>query len=396
MFRRFIKFIGKVSIVLASLGLLAAIIMYLWAFSQRQKTVVLPTPSGSYAVGRTVFDWVDASRPEIFSKTPDIYRELIVWIWYPAISSSTLHHARYLPEAWEQALNREMGIWSVFYQRIDTIHVHSLSDAPLSSAQEHYPVLILSAGYGRLPTDYTTLAEDVTSHGYIVAGVANTYSAPVVVFPDGRVIQRSSEASIPELAPDNGDAAANQLVKVWAADIITVMDQLKWLNADRQSAFSGRLDLDRIGVIGHSFGGAATAQACLVDTRCKAGVDIDGTLYGDVPQVGVHPPFLFITSEPPDPSIQEPLVRSFSSSLKNGAHWITILGSRHFSFTDLAVTFAPAIKIVGLLGNIDGHRGLQITSDYILAFFDEYLNQRNNSLLDGPSPDYPEVQFRTQ
>src|SRR5262249_45264951 len=46
--------------------------------------VELPRPSGSYGVGRVSYDWVDSSRPETLSKTPNAQRELVVDVWYPA------------------------------------------------------------------------------------------------------------------------------------------------------------------------------------------------------------------------------------------------------------------------------------------------------------------------
>ncbi|GHO69804.1 hypothetical protein KSC_086960 [Ktedonobacter sp. SOSP1-52] len=64
---------------------------------------------------------------------------------------------------------------------------------PLATNQARYPVLIFSPGMGLLPTDYTTLIEDLVSHGYIVVGIAPTYSASAVAFADGRVVQATDE-----------------------------------------------------------------------------------------------------------------------------------------------------------------------------------------------------------
>jgi hypothetical protein len=41
-----------------------------------------------------------------------------------------------------------------------------------------------------------------------------------------------------------------------------------------------------------------------------------------------------------------------------------------------------------------GRRGHEIIAAYTLAFFDRYLEGRKSALLDGPSPEYPEVTFR--
>jgi len=44
----------------------------------------LPAPTGPYAVGQTVFRWVDNSRPEVMTDVPDDFREVNATIWYPA------------------------------------------------------------------------------------------------------------------------------------------------------------------------------------------------------------------------------------------------------------------------------------------------------------------------
>jgi pimeloyl-ACP methyl ester carboxylesterase len=58
-----------------------------------------------------------------------------------------------------------------------------------------------------------------------------------------------------------------------------IVDQLgKLNNADTPERFAGRLDLQRLGLLGHSLGGASIAQFCHDDSRCKAAVDVDGAL----------------------------------------------------------------------------------------------------------------------
>jgi pimeloyl-ACP methyl ester carboxylesterase len=87
------------------------------------------------------------------------------------------------------------------------------------------------------------------------------------------------------------------MVQVWAADIRFAIDKLSQMNSDARSRFQGRLDLSKIGLFGHSFGGAASVEACSADQRCKAAVDIDGNLFGDAPHEGIEKPLLFILSD---------------------------------------------------------------------------------------------------
>src|SRR5258707_3867304 len=164
--------------------------------------------------------------------------------------------------------------------------------APLATDAARYPVLIFEPGLGNIPTQYTTLLEDLASHGYIIFAITPTYSSDVVVFPDGRVVKATPAGKLDTNA--NPQTAANQLVMVWSKDVNFVMNQLDRLNMTPGNMFSGHLDLARLGVFGHSFGGATAAQVCHMDARCKAGINIDGDLAGDVVQTGLTKPFMVI------------------------------------------------------------------------------------------------------
>jgi dienelactone hydrolase len=177
------------------------------------------------------------------------------------------------------------------------VHGHSFRDVAVSRQQRSYPVVIMRAGASSEVTNYSTLAEDLASHGYVVVGLDAPYRTGRVVFPDGRVIGRTPENN-PELY--SGQAfyrVANKLLAAWTADIGFVLDRLARLNAsDASGKFRGRLDLTRVGVFGHSFGGAQAAQFYHEDPRCKAGIDVDGAPLGSVIQAGIHKPFMFLLS----------------------------------------------------------------------------------------------------
>jgi hypothetical protein len=76
--------------------------------------------------------------------------------------------------------------------------------------------------------------------------------------------------------------------------------------------------------------------------------------------------------------------------LKNTAYSITVRGTTHFEFTDLFL-YSPMLKFTKAFGPIDGYRMVKIINAYAVAFFDEYLKGEMSPLLDGPSPDCPEV-----
>lgn len=366
---------------------------------QHHQTLVLPAPTGPYAVGRTEYDWTDQARNDPLAPRAGTKRELVVWAWYPAERVPGARPVSYLPAKWGQLSDQQHGfIGQQIIQSNASIQPHSISPAPLTTGAAHYPVLIFEPGMGNIPTQYTTLIEDLASHGYIIFAITPTYSSDVVVFPDGRVANATPAGKLGDAA--NLQATGNQLIQVWAQDVIFVMNQLERLNAAPGGMFSEHLDLARLGIFGHSFGGATAAQVCHIDTRCKAGIDMDGDLFGNVVQKGLAKPFMVIQSDMgtcSDPncySFQREVQAILRPVPRGDSYHISIKDTRHFNFSDYATYPLPLfLRALGVLGSIDGVRGLQITRAYVRAFFDTYLNGTPSPLLQGPASAYPEVQF---
>src|SRR6185436_3554716 len=134
---------------------------------QATRDRTLPAPTGPFAVGRRSFAWRDTTRADPLAPDSTAKRELFAWVWYPAARGAA-RVAPYLPPAWIDALVRAPRT-----QRLDRVHSHALDAPPLANAPAEFPVLIFSPGLGNLPTNYTSLLEDVASHGYVVVAVAH-------------------------------------------------------------------------------------------------------------------------------------------------------------------------------------------------------------------------------
>ncbi|MDQ2840698.1 MAG: hypothetical protein M3Y72_06605 [Acidobacteriota bacterium] len=199
------------------------------------------------------------------------------------------------------------------------------------------------------------------------------------------------------------NAASNKLVQAWSSDMSFALDQLGRLNAsDPSGRFLGRLDMQQVGVFGHSLGGATALQFCHDDSRCKAGIDVDGAPLGSVIAEGLAQPFLFLLSDHRIESDAEtrPVVadiRSIYARLPGDrGWWIMIRGANHFGFSDdgamlkspLAMRVLRALRIVPL----DGRRQIAVTGHYVRTFFDVYLKGAPASELRG-DPKYPEIQY---
>jgi predicted dienelactone hydrolase len=396
--RRWITRLAKSLAVLLLLIVLIIASSAVFAVIRRNQTLVLPAPTGPYTVGRVEYDWVDQTRADPLAPRAGVRRELVVWAWYPAMRVSGARTAPYLPAKWAQLSDQQHGSFGqLLFQSSDSIQAHSVENAQLATAYTRYPVLIFEPGLGNIPAQYTTLLEDLASHGYIIFAIAPTYSSDVVAFPDGHVAEATA-AGNPGDASDT-QAAGDRLISVWAQDVVFVMNQLDRLNAAPGTMWSQRLDLTRLGVFGHSFGGATAAQVCQMDTRCKAGIDLDGDLFGPVVQTGLEKPFMVIQSgqcSTPSASGCSSFATEVQAILRtvpaNERYNLRIKGTQHFNFSDYALYFSPA-RALGALGSIDGARGLQITRAYVRAFFDTYLKESPSPLLQGPARAYPEMQF---
>ena len=254
--------------------------------------------------------------------------------------------------------------------------------------------------------NYSALAEDLASHGYVVVGFDAPYRTGLIVFPDGRVMRRIPENN-PELCLEKTgqerEQCANRLLTAWTADIAFVLDRLEQLNAsDASGKFTGRLDMTRIGAFGHSFGGAAAALFCHEDSRCKAGVDVDGAPHGSVVEAGIQRPFLFLLSDhsrESDPESGQIManIRSIYDRLPpDGRAFVGIRGANHFLFSDDGALLKSHIvmrtlRMLGIVG-IDGPRQLAVTAYCLRSFFDGYLKGTSISRLNISSPLYAEVE----
>ena len=361
--------------------------------------IALPAPTGPFPVGRASYVWMNDEQPGDPGPAHEIRNERVVWIWYPAAPAPGSTPSEYLPAPWRAALRQYEGplIGGLLTRDPSRVRVHSARDPVVAPREAAYPVVIMRAGLGALTTDFTTLAEDLASHGYVVVGFDAPYRTIVVVLPDGRVATRRPEDDPETLPPAERDRLVEKLLALWCADVKFVLDQLQELNRlDPSGRFEGRLDLERVGVFGHSLGGAVAAQFCHDDSRCKAGIDIDGALQGSVVHEGLDRPFMFILSDHADAS--DPVSRRIAGDIQsvyerlplNARARITLRDANHFSFSDQALLKSQ--HVLKLLGSLDARRGLAITADYVHRFFDTHLKASANSLPLGPAPLYLEVE----
>ena len=112
----------------------------------------------------------------------------------------------------------------------------------------------------------------------------------------------------------------------------------------------------------------------------------------EVVESQVDQPFMFLWSEDWGSDENKVIFETVYGSLSGGGYNLEIAGTRHYDFSDLPL-LSPLSPWFGLKGPIDGRRVLEIISQYTVAFFDEQMKGERSVLLEGPNPEYPEVEF---
>jgi predicted dienelactone hydrolase len=334
----------------------------------------LPPPTGPYAIGTQTFRWVDGARPEVATADPGDHRNVVVQAWYPAARGVRGAGAPYIDGL--ARLPKSVSLIPRFvmraYGRIDT---HAVAAAPVSTEQQTWPVLLFSPGAGAPRAFYSGLAAELASRGWVVMALDHPYEVAVTQLADGRIAYPSNDfpASKPE-ARQHAWMSDQQDLR--AADMSVVVDQIGGPGA-LGPILSGKLDTARIAAAGHSFGGASAALALSRDPRLKAAINIDGTLYGDLPDQHLTRPFMLIESDRAETGHGERYLVGNQRLLNNLAapgYRFQIKRANHYSFTDAPLFLAPPARFV-LSRLIGGERGpaetQRLAADYIVRFLEQ-------------------------
>ncbi|PEB75307.1 carboxylic ester hydrolase [Bacillus thuringiensis] len=371
-------FIVKTSLLCIYLFVAVALPLLMPVFSFEE-------PTGPHRIGTKLYHWVDHQRNEPYSKNPNNRRELMVQIWYPAAEKRKGDPEPYIRNINElsKGLEKTLSIPAFAFSHMELVKSHSFMDLQLSDSENHYPILLFSHGFNGFRNQNTFQVEELASQGYIVLSIDHTFDAAATVFPGGRTAYVQ-----PINLTDEGDSH----IKLWEEDVSFVLNQIEKLNEnDETGFFTGRLDTSRIGMFGHSYGGATAAQILAKDSRVKAAINMDGTLYGEIfPESGIGKPFLLMNAEEPDEADPFEVRERYGRGLAGGGMSMVIPHTDHTSFTDLHL-FSPLLQSPGENPK-EVHR---IINEFSLAFFDQYVKQKDDgSTLKRLITQYPEVNFK--
>lgn len=339
----------------------------------------LPALTGPYAVGRNTLHLVDSQRtdPWVPQSGP---RQLMVDIYYPAVAR-TGSPAPYLSTAEAAALINLAGLTGAIDPATlaDTRTWTRADAAPLPG---RYPLIVLSPGFSVPRYTLTSLAEDLSSRGFVVASVDHAYESAATAFPSG---------ILPCVACtefDAGTISQAQIAASRAQDISFLLTELTGPHPVWQYAHI--IDRSKIGMAGHSIGGDATLATMLADPRVRAGVDLDGPITPALSTPGLrHRPVLLVAAADPSAPNIVPTWTSSWPELHGWKRWLSVSGADHYYFTDLDYL----INQSGVLPIPTAPRSITIVTTYVSAFFERQFKAASEPLLNSPSPAFPEVTF---
>jgi Platelet-activating factor acetylhydrolase, isoform II len=376
-------------------------------------TPTLPAPSGAFGIGRAGYEWIDRSRPDGYSSDPQAHRDLMVYLWYPSPRGDGEEAGWYLPGAKEMDADPDLqphvreefeAAWPLIVS--GQIRPHAVENAPVASSPKAFPVVLFSHGAGSTSFEYTSLIEELVSHGYVVVGIEHTYTALAVEFPNGKIVPFHQEAIPANLSPDERMkrmmASAGLGISTGAADLVFVLNRLGQMDqaGSKQFLLSGRLDLKHVAAMGHSAGADFATRACQLDERIKACISLDGGM----PPVSAFPEY------PDGKWFQQPVLllevdhsgdrKPYSETQYNdylkkkeaelngcpiGSYHVVLKapGLHHGSFSDYSLLAAQ-----GRIAETQiAMHNLRLTQSFTLAFLNKYLKSSNEPLLDNATGD---------
>ncbi|MDZ3832224.1 MAG: hypothetical protein U0S50_10445 [Sphingopyxis sp.] len=409
-----------------------------------------PPTTGPYAVGSFIWPMRDTARAEYQTQDPDDRRELMVEVWYPAEAPPRAPGER---AEWQTGLAANKAPYShpevagaiagaywfpplapLFVDEIGRIEKPGARGVPMAPGGKAFPLLLFTPGYGVNIDYFSGLLADIASHGYVVVAVNPSHEVDLTLLPDGRRLASNdqtrqneagttrAEARRIETATIEGHGAMAGLAEMKeparrqryfdlrrqraageaflersiddrVADIGFVLDTLERHQAEGPSnLLSGRIDLSRVGVFGMSLGGPTAGQFCLVDARCKAGLNFDGEIWGgQLAAMDTRIPFMWVAGwrEGDDRSSLLGAEYVFGAATQP-VHFVEIDHMGHMDFSDMSF-MAPmlgyaaqplALTLRGRSATLEGRR---VSIDYAVAFFDRWLKGRTAPLLDAPA-----------
>ncbi|XP_062818869.1 platelet-activating factor acetylhydrolase 2, cytoplasmic [Anolis carolinensis] len=274
-------------------------------------------------------------------------------------------------------------------------------NAPFRPSSHKYPLIIFSHGLGAIRTVYSAICIEMASRGFLVMALEHR--------------DRSASATyFCKLDPEAPDLPGSQANEEWlsyrgvpkdqkefhfrnpqlhqrANECIRGLKLFRSIDAGKPpvnllrtdfdlSALKDNIDLTKVAVMGHSFGGATSVLALVKEAQFKCAVALDAWMFPLENSLypKVTKPVLFVNTE----SFQTPesvAKMKRISATSNESKIITILGSVHQSQTDFTFLAGNLVnRVFQTRGTIDPYEGHRITNQAALAFLQKHLQLKED------------------
>ncbi len=314
--------------------------------------------TGSFEVDTKSITYVDANRIDPFSQTGE-NRKLTVQFWYPSIEKS----------------------------------------------EDTFPLVVFSHGaFGYRDSNVSTF-ENLAGNGYVVCSIDHSSHAFFAKHVDGSMtlVDRTFLNDAVNITNEDYDEQTTyDKTHEWLAlregDMNFALEKiLHNENGVIPESIHSLINKEKIGLFGHSLGGATAAQLGRERWDVDAVIVIDGTMIGE--ETGFENGRAVLNHEP----YPVPLLNLYNEShyadarqlgtaynnLSASAHAlraydVVIRGSGHLNFTDLPL-FSPALaKMLGI-GAVDSRYCIETMNRITLQFFDSTLKDTGDLIL---QPEY--------
>lgn len=326
-------------------------------------------------VGRIVKVVHDLSRREIYNQQH--HRSFPVSIYYPSVTPYEERHVSTLLSLFHPAISEARNVFSSMGidSEILTSVVTPVANNALPQFTSPLPVLIFSPGFGIDRDLYVEVITSIVNSGYVVVAIGAPYDSFLTVYPDGKVI----------LQADRHPSDFEQ-IETRTQDIRYVMGHLSEWN--REDCLNGLLDINRISMMGHSLGGAATFNVTATDERVRCLVLLDASLHligKGVPCIPVlnirqeassYEQYLDATRDEEDESKTcEAIAKAYIDNqtwlydhLPPNRSFVKVMGANHLSFSTVSRLIGDA-----------GPRVTLAIERVVGSFLDEFLKTKHGA-----------------
>lgn len=271
------------------------------------------------------------------------------------------------------------------------------------NVNEKYPLVIFSHGSFGFRGSNASTYENLASNGYVVCSIDHTYYSFFTKQTDGKTVIGNMDFVNNAMAIENNKYDAQttyEMTQEWMnirkGDFNLVLKEImKNIESSGADEVYPKINPDKIGLFGHSIGGAVAAQLGRERMDVDAVIVVDGTMLGE--EIGFKEGKAILNSDPyPVPILNIYNEEHYKDALKYAqtyanmvvtakavdASQVVVKGSGHLNFTDLPM-FSPYLASMLGTGEVDSRYCIETMNQIVLEYFNYYLKDVKELNLQG-------------